>query len=377
MLLIEKIKKNIIFFTFDNKHVGCGFVIVVNGCLYCITAGHVVFGKNYSSKSFDLELNNIDGIPLSEHELISDSAFAKKYDLAIYKVWHDLACFNDVLLAESIENRKLSSLAYVKATALPQPFEIDGIRISEKLGGNEFKYKINSGLPFNDFRAELHGSELVQGISGSPLLLDTDNNEIVFHGVICKVPNNGVNSMPCIRGLNPIIEYIENISLIDKNKYDTDFKLINYNKALLEKENFDNWVECWRNEASNEEFYGNLTRKLKVMHGEHYQDYLSIELQKIMVGDECIRNDIEPNSALYDSYMEVSQTAARECMHEYVSTKKEALSFYKDVSREHLMVVSEDLEEFGLKRTDKRKLAQYDVATWLAVCHLRFSKNDN
>ncbi|PSV95188.1 hypothetical protein [Photobacterium iliopiscarium] len=239
---------------------------------------------------------------------------------------------------------------------------------------NENKYVVYSGQPFHDHAQDNFGAEAVKGISGSPLILATQDANVYFHGVINRISNKGVNSMPCARGLSPIKEYINNIIFYDKDKFDSDFKLMTYNRDILKKEKFKIWVDDWKSSSENSGYYQNLESKLKIMHGDYYEEYLYIELEKIMIGDECIKNDIESNSTLYESYIELSQTAAREHMHEYVDSSKEAVKFYKEVSNEHYRTIDSDLIGFGLKVTDKKKLAHYDIATWMAVCKLRFTK---
>ncbi|TOO76402.1 hypothetical protein, partial [Vibrio parahaemolyticus] len=83
---------------------------------------------------------------------------------------------------------------------------------------------------------------------------------------------------------------------------------------------------------------------------------------------------IEKDSTLFESYEDVIETAERDKMEKYVSSKHEALEHYNNVYQEHLDVINEDLGQFDLSRTDRKKIAQYNVATWMAVCNLRFSK---
>ena len=71
---------------------------------------------------------------------------------------------------------------------------------------------------------------------------------------------------------------------------------------------------------------------------------------------------------------DVVKTAEREKMLAYVSNKQEAYEHYQTIYKDHLDVVNEDLSEFNLRKTDLKKIAQYNVSTWLAVCNLRFGK---
>ncbi|PSV95187.1 hypothetical protein [Photobacterium iliopiscarium] len=80
-----KIKKNVVFFTYNNKHIGCGFIIIVDECLYCITAGHVPFSSKFDSLIDGIVISNVAGDIIDEFEILSDCYFAKKYDLAVYK----------------------------------------------------------------------------------------------------------------------------------------------------------------------------------------------------------------------------------------------------------------------------------------------------
>jgi len=93
-----------------------------------------------------------------------------------------------------------------------------------------------------------------------------------------------------------------------------------------------------------------------------------------MIGDEIVKNDIESDSMLAEAYKEVITTAERDCMHEHVTNASEALKHYKKVGDNHLEVIKEDLAEFAFNATDRKKIAHHNVATWMAVCHLRFTQ---
>jgi hypothetical protein len=371
-LLKNKIKKNYILFTCGETHIGCGLIVIIKGSLYCITAGHVIFGKEFD-KEISPKLTTLQAHEIKEHELISDSEFAKKYDLAIFRIWDNIEDFHDITLCNTITNPKITSLTYIKATLLSDPYFLEPITYSDTLKENEYMYKAPSGS-FNNFSEDEHGADAMEGISGSPIFLNTDDNELVFHGVISRIPNKGVSNLVTIRGIDRLALIVEKMQIKESTIYDSNFKLISYNKELLEKEKFLEWVEKWKAAPGNEGYYKNLKKKLKVIHGEYYKEYIPIELQKIMIGDACLKNDIESNSMLSEAYSEVISTAEREWMHEYVSTPSEALTYYKEVNKAHLEVIKSDLAEFDFKMTDQRKIAQYNVATWMAVCHLRFTK---
>ncbi|GAD31529.1 conserved hypothetical protein [Photobacterium leiognathi lrivu.4.1] len=371
--LKEYIKKNFIFIEIEKKHVGCGFIIKVEECLYCITAGHVPFGKNFNNLK-NVTMKNINGDTIDEINLLSNEDFAKEYDLAIYQVWGEPSEYIDVNISEHIVNSTLISIAYIKPTTVREPYFIEHIRHSEDLKGNEVKYYVYAGNPFNNFQKDTHGADYGQGLSGSPLILFSNDNKVYFHGVITRIPNDGVGSMLCSRSLIPIKEYIDKISFYKKEVFDSDFKLTSYSRELLKRERFESWVKEWKDLPENAGYYDNLEHKLEIMHGEYYKEELPDELAKIMIGDECIKNDIESNSELYDAYHEISKTTARNEMHEYVESSRDAVIFYRKTYSDHLETMNEDLDSFKLKKTDKMKLAQYDIATWMAACKLRFTK---
>lgn len=351
---------------------GCGFIIPVKHELYCITAGHVMYGKNFDSE-LKLDMYDFSGKPITNFQCITDSSFAIKYDIAVLKIDIKIANIQDVIVTTPILNTSLKCLSYVRSQSLPTPFFIDTIVVDEKLDGNKVRYKVPIGS-FNNFVEDEHAAEAMEGISGSPALLCTPDETIVFHGVIDKIPNNGVAGLVEIRGLEPIIQVIEDLKLKSCDDFDESSTLIRFNTTLIDKVNFEQWVEQWKNSPGNEEYYGNLEMKLKTIFGDSYTKELPVELEKIMIGSECVKDIIERNSQLYYSYQDVVKTAEREKMLAYVSNEQEAYEHYQSIYKDHLEVIKEDLSDFKLNRTDLKKLAQYNISTWMAVCNLRFSK---
>ncbi|RUO33322.1 hypothetical protein [Aliidiomarina soli] len=372
-ILKQNIKSNFVTFKYEGLHVGCGFIISVEREAYCITAGHVVYGSEFKELR-DLQICDVKNQPIPNQTLVSDLNFSKKNDLAVY-ILQDFPvdALKEVKITGPIISHSLLSISYVKAEMLPEAFFIESINFSDQLNGNMCRYRVPNST-FNHFGADTHGPDAMEGISGSPGLLCTHNDSLVFHGLIDKIPNSGVNNFVDMRGLEPLKEIIENLEITPHTEFDLNQQLISFNRNIIDKETFSKWVEKWRSTPGNEKLYNNLETKLETIFGEKYIDQLPKELEKIMIGDECLKRVIQRDSTLNESYKDVKITAERDQMLKYVNSKHEAHQHYTVISNEHLEVVTSDLSEFKLKKTDLRKIAQYDVATWMAVCHLRFEK---
>ncbi|CAH7072847.1 Peptidase S1 and S6 chymotrypsin/Hap [Vibrio crassostreae] len=370
--LKEKIKSNFVFIKNQGIHVGCGFILPVRDKIYCVTAGHVIFGKSFDSE-LELDMYDIAGNLITDIQCITDLAFARDFDIAVLRIDCNMNNIEDVIVTTPIMNSSFYSLSYVKPQALVTPFFINTIVVDEKLDGNRVRYKVPNGS-FSNFVEDEHGADAMEGISGSPALLCTPDASIVFHGVIDKIPNQGVAELLEIRGLEPILQIIEDLELKPCQDFDESTTLIRFNTKLIEDVNFEQWVDMWRTAKGNEKYYGNLKMKLETIFGESYTEELPIELERIMIGDECVKNIIERDSQLFESYRDIIKTAEREKMLAYVSNEQQAYDHYQTIYQDHLDVVKEDLSVFKLRTTDLKKIAQYNVSTWLAVCNLRFKK---
>lgn len=370
--LKNKIKTNFILFEENEIHVGCGLLLAIEEKLFCITAGHVVFGKSFNKKK-QLSLKTLQNIPIKEFELLSTQEFAEANDLALFRIWEDAKQFSSFSLSNTITNSRLTSLTFIKASLLKDAYFLEPLSYSDTIKDNEYMYKAPNNS-FNNFDEDEHGAAAMEGISGSPIILNSNDGEAIIHGVLTRVPNKGVGSLLAIRSITPLVKIIDNLEMLDSNNFDGNHKLINYNKELLKKERFSEWVNQWKELPENKGYYKNLVDKLKVIHGEYYEKYIPIELEKIMIGDEIVKNNIETDSMLAEAYKEVITTAERDCMHEHVTNASEALKHYKKVGDNHLEVIKEDLAEFAFSATDRKKIAHHNVATWMAVCHLRFTK---
>ncbi|OZS42197.1 hypothetical protein [Photobacterium sanguinicancri] len=371
-ILKNNIKSNFVTLKSNGVHIGCGFLFKSNDDTYCVTAGHVVYGRKYDNERI-VEILDNRGVNIERFELISFIDFAKKYDLALFKLYSKVDKLKPVILCNSITNNKLLSISYMKPTSLTDSFFLDAVKFNDDLDDNQFRYSAGQSA-FNNFKDDTYGAEAMEGISGSPMLLCSWDGAIVLHGITSRIPNSGMFGFIETRDLTVLNEVVDSIDFKSSEDFDSNHRLIRFNRKLIDDERFNNWVDTWKNLPGNESFYGNLESKLETIHGDSYTSELPKELEKIMIGDECFKNVIEKNSTLYDSYDDVIETAERDKMEKYVSSKHEALEHYNKVYEEHLDVINEDLGDFDLSRTDRKKIAQYNVATWMAVCNLRFSK---
>ncbi|BBC41324.1 hypothetical protein PDPE_1-02165 [Photobacterium damselae subsp. piscicida] len=237
----------------------------------------------------------------------------------------------------------------MKPSLLTDSFFLDNVKFNDDLETNQFRYSVISGA-FNNFHDDTHGAEAMEGISGSPMLLCTSDNSIVLHGITSRIPNEGVLSFIETRDLTVLQEVVGSFEFKNSKDFDCNHRLISYNRKLIDEEKFNLWVDDWKNLPGNEDYYGHLESKLETIHGDSYKTELPKELEKIMIGDASIKNVIEKNSILFESYEDVIETAERDKMEKFVSSKHEALEHYNNVYQEHLDVINEDLGRFDLSR---------------------------
>ncbi|MGR2768267.1 hypothetical protein ACUYOF_12150 [Photobacterium ganghwense] len=371
-ILKDSIKLNFATIKSNGLHVGCGFIFKSHDITYCVTAGHVIYGNKYDIER-SIEILDIRGSTIKRFEQLTFLDFARNHDLALFRLYSEVENIQPVTLCNSITNSKLLSISYMKPSFLKDSFFLDNVKFNDDLESNQFRYSTIPGA-FNNFHEDAYGSEAMEGISGSPVLLCTSDNSIVLHGITSRIPNGGVLNFIETRDLTVLKDVVDSFEFKNSKDFDCNHRLISFNRKLIDDEKFNLWVDEWKNLPGNEEYYGHLESKLETIHGDSYKAELPKELEKIMIGDACIKNVIEKDSTLFESYEDVIETAERDKMEKYVSSRHEALEHYNNVYQEHLDVINEDLGRFDLSRTDRKKIAQYNVATWMAVCNLRFSK---
>ncbi|MFM5581809.1 hypothetical protein ACET8Y_03610 [Aeromonas veronii] len=364
------LKNNMVYFRQNDIHVGSGFIFSFEEESYCVTAGHVIFGRDFDKEikldAYDSAKNHMQNL-----QLITGVDFAISYDLAVFKLINHNTKISPVSIFHTIHNPNLISCSYVQASCLNEPSYIPKIEFNEKLESNKFKVTFPSDF-LHHFSQDLHGADAVAGYSGSPIILQTPSATSILHGIITRIPNYGVGSIVEVRSLEPLSDILPGLKIKSSDELDDDHSLITYHLELLENDRFTKWVDQWKNETENKNYYSNLQSKLKVIFGDQYEEELPKELQRIMIGDAYIKQIIETNTVLYSNYQNVVKTAEREHMVAFVNNAREAYEHYQQIYRDHLNVVSNDLNKFDLKLTEHKKIAQHDVSTWLAVCNLRF-----
>lgn len=155
-----KIKENYILFENEGIHVGCGFLIIISEKLYCVTAGHVVFSKNFD-KERSLKIKNFKNIEFNNFKLLTNAIFAKTFDLAIFQFFEDANEYNYVQLYKNLVNPKLTSLSFIKATQLNESYFLEPITYSDSRHENELIYKAPCNS-FNNFAEDEHGAQAME-----------------------------------------------------------------------------------------------------------------------------------------------------------------------------------------------------------------------
>ncbi|HHB1565823.1 TPA: hypothetical protein ACN99F_003235, partial [Vibrio metschnikovii] len=218
-ILKNKVKSNFVIFKSNDTHIGCGFIFESNNDTYCVTAGHVVFGRKYDRERI-IDIFNSDGNKIDKFELISFIDFARKYDLALFKLYSVVDNLAPVTLCDSVTNNKIISMSYMKPASMEDSFFLDKVKFNDELDGNQFRYSAGQNA-FNNYQDDTYGAEAMEGISGSPMLLCSWDNTVVLHGITSRIPNSGVLGFIETRSLNPLKEIVREIDIVDRAEYDS------------------------------------------------------------------------------------------------------------------------------------------------------------
>lgn len=363
----------------NNVFVGSGVIFCLNDTLFCLTAGHNLYGKKFDS-SPDLGEWTVEDHAGCHHTISAlngDLEFAAKYDIVLLK----LEC------RSSLEN--FSCPKFFTAPKNPSyslmfrgRYENSAYAVTQKkisyngiCDGNKkhFVCDIDRNLLTNDVYSS--GSDWLGGWSGSGLFIE-HHEELMCVGILIEIPNRGNDGQLHFVNLEIISELDPDLEIMDSKAldYDQEFRVKSLD-AIFEDIN-EQAVTEWEQNGLHKPQLDFINSKIPLVYAK-----VELEQQKrkiiraILVGKSYLTAELKKNEELYSAFKNANNVYELDNLTVYADTKPQA--------RKGLTMIKENYEAYlekclpqGFEQSNIKLLALYSVSEWIAVCSLSIIENE-
>lgn len=359
--------------------IGSGVIFCVNDTLFCLTAGHNLYGKNFDTTP-DLGQWTVRDHHGDDHRLAalnSDLNFAEKNDIVLLQLECASTLENFICpkFLTAPKNPSHSLMFRGKYESSEYPVNRRKITYNGVCNGNKMHFicDIERSILTDDLYNS--GSDWLGGWSGSGLFID-NHTELLCVGILIEIPNKGNDgqlhfvNLEVLKGLNPNLQ-IHNSEILDYDKklrarsLDSIFNEIN-EQAVVE----------WEMNDINKPQLQFINDKIPLV-------YAKAELEKqkrtiikaILVGKSYLALELKKNEHLNNAFNNAKNTYNLEGLTIYADNKPEARAGLSAIKKDYEAFLREclapDFDESHIKL-----LALYSVSDWIAVCSLSILEND-
>ena len=358
---------------------GSCIVFPWNKELYMITAGHVIYGKDFK-RVINCENWSIVDNKKTSHgviEVIGDKAFAKEHDIVLVKLQckSELKRFNPVRFSTTSRNPQLSFLFRGK-------FELgEEAATHTNITYNSIHHKKVNWFNCDIERAKLtndvykSGSDWLSGWSGSGLFL-ANHSVLVCSGVMVEIPEGGNNSQIVFSSISALKELGFEPEIEDSKFYDVDKTLNAKSLNELLKAVDEKVIDEWEKNTKNNIPLELINRKLGNLYtAETFVEHRRQIIKGLLAGQTYVATTLQKQEQikeLYDNSRNVYDLVDKKF---YVRNSAEARGQLNSLQKEYEKFMEEQLKD-KLSPAEIKILGIYDVYDWISKCSLDFLKDE-
>ena len=374
----DQVSHNTGLIYFNENFTGSGVFYPWDKELYFITAGHVIYGKDFV-REFDPKywcVRDDNDIPHQVLELNGDTIFAKTHDIVLLKLECStkLSNFNKVRFCTPPRNPQHSLLFRGKYEQAQESATHTGITYnSSHKNSNWFNCDIDRAkLTNNDFKS---GSDWLGGWSGSGLFL-ANHSELICSGVMVEVPAKGNLSQLIFSSVAILAELGFQPEIEDSKIYDSD-KIFNAKSltAILDGVDDKSILE-WEINTENNEPLELIDRKLdKLYPKDSFREHKTQVIKGLLTGKTYLATELSKQEQILEIYNQTRKVFDLQNKRFYVNSRAEARKELNGLQKEYEAVIEEQLKG-KLAPAEIKMLGIYDVYDWISKCSLDFLKDE-
>jgi hypothetical protein len=374
----DKLKKTTALVYYEDKFVSSGIIFKINDKLYFITAGHSIYGKNYTEPKDVIKLKiKIGEIDLSVDEVFGDAGFAKKHDIVILKIKDnsDSLIISDITFLTPANN----SLHNLLIRGSYKPGEINNynrdIYFDETII-NSSKFKIDCPKGFFVNSDYSHGADWLDGISGSGIFYN-DLDDIHCCGIVVEIPNKGDDGKLICASIMPLCELVEELKI-------SQSKFLDYNDTLREISlrgifdfNDEKVLEDWERDTTNNPRIEFINKKLPHIYPQNQLGNEKARLiRNLRIGLDFIEIELSKKDTLMSLYNDAYKAYDMQDKVIYADSRKDARNELKNIKDKYEKYLHSMLEEEGFDNAMIVLLKEYAISEWISNCSINILKDE-
>ena len=363
----------------QDTYIGSSVIFKSNGELFCITAGHNLYGKDLDivPNLTDWKIVDRTGDIHNIAVLYGDIEFAKKNDLVVMK----LECGSSL---DNFISLKLCSIPRNPLHHLMFRGKYEGASTAV----THRKLNFNSICDHNDnhflcdFDKELltnhsfsSGSDWLGGWSGSGLFIE-DHKEYVCAGILIEIPNKGDNGQIQFVNVEVIKEFNLNFEFINAQELDFNSELSQKSLQSLINTVDDNAVKDWEANTENNPQLTFINRKLPHIYSDEIlQQQKRKTVESLLLGSSYVSVVLTKNEQIHTMYQNAFKIFNLEDLDIYADDRKQARAALIAIKDRYESYLSGSLPK-GFSASNIKLLAIYGINKWISDCSLNILGNE-
>lgn len=381
----DDLKKTTATLYCNDKFLGTGVIFVLNNSLYVLTAGHNLFGLEFTICSPKLNEISIKDYKDRKHlikEIKGDINFARKYDVILieltnHNIFTDLINLKFCSIPKNPQHflicRGSYSGEYPRKSCDPVNFK--DITYDEMYRDVESQFLADIDKKRLENHRDDHGSEWLKGMSGSGLFYQ-NQEEIICAGILLEIPNKGDDGKLLFSNINIVEKLGVKLNIIPSESFDFDKR----NNSLSTIHMLDSITEKtimeWENDVTNQAYVKDINRKIKVIYKPSRIKTQKVRLINNLLLGKAFELKLKKYKHIYTYYNKAyriyHQTEDKEF---YVSSKKEAKDKLDKITESYEKYLLNDLND-KIKHSDVKILTHYGISFWISICSLNFIEDE-
>jgi hypothetical protein len=380
MINRDELKKTTAKIYLNDEFEGSGVIFMHNDELCVITAGHVIYGKKFSKNPLlsNITIKDKDDNCYKVEEIKGDNTFATIHDIVLLKllkqnIANDIICLHFCTVSSHplYDNYILRGTYSNKENASNNLYDIKNDE-KHDLSNSKFLMQIDRNqLISSDYK---HGSEWLDGLSGSGIFYKNIEGEINCTGILLEIPNNGDHGKLLCSNIK-ILETIGiNLDFKNGESLDVNSELNSKLIAKLIQGRTEQTVEDWEKALDNIQSEL-IDKKIKELYpAKRLKEHKYEVVKNLLVGQDYMIV-LRRNKDLYKKYENLflvfGQTQVKLIT---VESRKEARDKYDNINEKYKEFLNKELNKLELSNIFI--IANYGISEWLANCNLDFEKDE-
>lgn len=363
---------------YNDEFLSTGVVFKILNKVYCITAGHSIYGKGFddTKDSGNLKVQVLNH-QYQVNSILGNLHFAKDHDIELMLIDCEINLLEEVSFTPPPYN-KIHSLLFRGRTGDHETINnIPGNHYDEPEIGTT-KYKISCKKEYLRDSTDNHGSDWLGGWSGSGLFYE-NKTDVHCCGIIIEVLDKGDAGKILCASIRPLQELLPELNIIDNKEFDFDQELTDISISEIINNVDVESIKEWETNAVNNDDprIAFINAKLPHLYPNQMLNFEKVSLIKnFMVGVDYIENKLSKHETLKLKYDDAYKAFTLVDTNIIASDRREARNELARIKSDYEKYLASSLTSLGFSVPTITLLKEYAIAEWISDCSIKIFKDE-